>query len=131
MSKEEILTIVKEKIPEIINSSETEFENLLDDKTLNNYMNKFEEGIKDIYDDAIKRHENIISTNIPLWAWILLIYVGYKDIWKMFTGYWLLILLFTMGIYALLKMLGLGSAPRMIFNMIKSQINLFLEKNKI
>lgn len=94
-------------------------------------MNKFEEGIKDIYDDAIKRHENIISTNIPLWAWILLIYVGYKDIWKMFTGYWLLILLFTMGIYALLKMLGLGSAPRMIFNMIKSQINLFLEKNKI
>ena len=49
----------------------------------------------------------------------------YKDIWKMFTGYWLLILLFTMGIYALLKMLGLGSAPRMIFNMIKSQINLF------
>ena len=55
MSKEEILAIVKEKIPEIINNSTTEFENLLDDKTLNNYMNKFEEGIKDIYDDAIKR----------------------------------------------------------------------------
>lgn len=131
MSKEEILAIVKEKIPEIINNSTTEFENLLDDKTLNNYMNKFEEGIKDIYDDAIKRHENIVSTNIPLWAWILLIYVGYKDVWKMFTGYWLLILLFTLGIYALLKMLGLGSAPKMIFNMIKSQINLFLEKNKV
>jgi hypothetical protein len=130
MPKEEILSIVKDKIPEIINDSSTEFENLLDDETLNNYMNKFEEGIKDIYDDALKRHENIISTNIPLWAWILLFYVGYRDVWKMFTGHWLLILLFTMGTYALLKMLGLGSAPKMIYNMIKSQINSFLEKKK-
>jgi len=98
---------------------------------LNNYINKYEDGIKEIYDEAMRRHDNIISTHIPLWAWILLIYVGYKDVWKMFTGYWLIILLFTSGIFALLRMVGLGNAPFMVFNMIQSQLKLILEKNKI
>ena len=131
MTKEEIEKFEKEKIPEILNDPNTEFEKLLEDKTLNNYINKYEDGIKEIYDEAMRRHDNIISTHIPLWAWILLIYVGYKDVWKMFTGYWLIILLFTSGIFALLRMVGLGNAPFMVFNMIQSQLKLILEKNKI
>ena len=49
----------------------------------------------------------------------------------MFTGYWLIILLFGSGTYALLRMVGLGSAPMMIFNMIKNQLNILYTKNKI
>ena len=131
MPKEEIDKIEKEKIAEIINDQNYEFEPLLDDKALHNYINKYEDGIREIYDDAMRRHENIITKHIPLWAWILLIYVGYKDIWRMFTGYWLIILLFLMGFYALLKMLGLGNTPKMIFNMIKNQLQLLYTKQKI
>jgi hypothetical protein len=131
MPKEEIEKIEKEKISEILNDPKTEFEQLLDDTTLHNYINKYEDGIKEIYDEAMRRHENIISTHIPLWAWILLIYVGYRDIWRMFTGYWLIILLFGSGVYALLRMVGLGNAPMMIFNMIKNQLNMLYTKNKI
>ena len=131
MPKEEIDKIEKEKIAEIINDQNYEFEPLLDDKALHNYINKYEDGIREIYDDAMRRHENIITKHIPIWAWILLIYVGYKDIWRMFTGYWLIILLFLMGFYSLLKMLGLGNTPKMIFNMIKNQLQLLYTKQKI
>ena len=130
-SKEEIEKFEKKTLVEIINDPNAEFEPLLDDKTLKNYINKYEDGIKEIYDEAMRRHENIISTHIPLWAWILLIYVGYNDIWKMFTGYWLILLLFGSGVFALLRMVGLGGAPMMIINMIKNQIKLIYNKNKI
>ena len=130
-SKEEIEKFEKKTLVEIINDPNAEFEPLLDDKTLKNYINKYEDGIKEIYDEAMRRHENIISTHIPLWAWILLIYVGYNDIWKMFTGYWLILLLFGSGVFALLRMVGLGGAPMMIINMFKNQIKLIYNKNKI
>ena len=129
--REEIEVFEKEGIAALINDPKDEFEELLDDKTLQNYKNIYEEGVKEIYDEAMRRHENIISTHIPLWAWALLIYVGYKDVWKMFTGYWLVILLFGSGAFALLKMLGLGGAPLMVINMIQNQIKQILTKQKI
>ena len=129
--REEIEVFEKEGIAALINDPKDEFEELLDDKTLQNYKNIYEEGVKEIYDEAMRKHENIISTHIPLWAWALLIYVGYKDVWKMFTGYWLVILLFGSGAFALLKMLGLGSAPMMVINMIQNQIKQILTKQKI
>jgi hypothetical protein len=135
-SKEEMEKIEKEKIPEIINDKDNKddkekFEPLIDDKTLHYYLNKYEDKIKEIYDDAIRRHSNIASTHIPLWAWILLIYVGYKDIWRMITGYWLILFIFLSGFYALLRMVGLGNTPIMLFNMIKSQINQLYLKSKM
>ena len=129
--REEIEVFEKEGIAALINDPKDEFEELLDDKTLQNYKNIYEEGVKEIYDEAMRRHENIISSHIPLWAWILLIYVGYKDVWTMFTGYWLIILLFGSGAFALLKMLGLGGAPLMVINMIQNQIKQILTKQKI
>ena len=131
MPKEELEKFEKEKIVEIINDPNYEFEPLLDDKTLHNYINKYEDGIKEIYDDALRRHENIKTAHIPLWAWILLIWVGYKDIWRMLTGHWILIFVFVSGIYALLRMVGLGGTPLMIFNMIQNQIKMLITKTKI
>ena len=128
MEQEEIEKFEKEKIPELINDEKAEYDLLLDDKTLQSYINKYEDGIKDIYDEAMRRHDNIASTHIPLWAWILLVYVGYKDVWKMFTGHWLFLLIFGCGAYGLLKMMGLGSAPIMAINMIQNQIKSVLKK---
>ena len=125
ISREEIEKFENEKIPEILNDQNINYEKLLDDNSLNNYINKYDDGIKEIYDEAIRRNQNIRSTHIPLWAWILLIYVGYKDVWRLFTGHWLILLLIISGLYALLRMVGLGSAPMMIINLIKEQTTLF------
>ena len=132
--REEIEKFEKETIEKIVNDPFTEFETLLDDDTLQKYIVKYEEGIKDIYDEAMRRHENIISTRIPLWAWALLIYISYDDIWKMITGHWLLMLLLASGIFALfrvLNMVGLGNAPQMLFNTIQNQLKMLTNKNKI
>jgi hypothetical protein len=83
---------------------------------------KYEEGTTDIYEDAKRRHNNIRQTVIPLWAWILLIYVSYQDIWKMINGYWLIPIIIFAAMYGILQMLGLGKTPFMIINMIKNQI---------
>ena len=129
--REEIEKFENEKIPEILNDQNINYEKLLDDNSLNNYINKYDDGIKEIYDEAIRRNQNIRSTHIPLWAWILLIYVGYKDVWRLFTGHWLILLLIISGLYALLRMVGLGSAPMMIINLIKEQIKMVFAKQKM
>ena len=131
LSKEDIEKIEKEKIPEIINDNNADFEELLNDKTLINYINKYEEGINEFFEDAIRRHNNVVSTRIPVAAWLLLLYVGYKDIWKMMTGYGLIILVILAGIFSILRMVGLGSAPMMIFNLIKDQIKSLVLKAKM
>ena len=131
LSKEDIEKIEKEKIPEIINDNNSDFEELLNDKTLINYINKYEEGINEFYEDAIRRHNNVVSTRIPVAAWLLLLYVGYKDIWKMMTGYGLIILIILAGIFSILKMVGLGNVPMMIFNLIKDQIKSLILKSKM
>ena len=122
LSEEDMQKIEKEKIPEMINDKNGEFEKLLDDKTLINYINKYEEGINEYYQDAIMRHNNVASTRIPFVAWVLLIYVGYKDIWRIMTGYGLILIIIMVGFFSLLKMVGLGNVPMMIINMIKAQI---------
>ena len=129
--KEDIEKIEKEKIPELVNDPKGEFEQLLTDKTLINYISKYEEGIDEFYQDAIRRHNNVVSTHIPVIAWILLIYVGYKDVWKMMTGYGLIILIVLAGLFSILKMVGLGSAPMMIINLIKEQIKSLIIKSKM
>ena len=131
LPKEEIEKIEKEKIPELINDANGDFEPLLKDKTLINYISKYEEGINEFYEDAIRRHNNVVSTHIPVVAWLLLIYVGYKDIWKMMTGYGLIILIILAGIFSVLRMVGLGSAPTMIINLIKEQIKSLMTKAKM
>ena len=128
---EEIEKIEKVKIPELINDIKGEFEQLLDDKTLLNYIRKYEEGIDEYYNDAIRRHNNVVSTRIPFVAWVLLIYLGYKDIWKFMTGYGIIIIIMLVGMFSVLKMLGLGSAPMMIFNLVKEQFKSMITRAKM
>ena len=130
-SPEDIEKIEKERIPELVNDKNVEYEQLLNDKTLLNYIKKYEEGINEFYDDAIRRHNNIISTHIPFLAWVLLIYLGYNNIWRWITGYGLIFLIMFIGLFSVLKMVGLGSAPMMIINMIKTQIQSMKTKAKM
>ena len=131
IANEEIEKIEKVKIPELINDIKGEFEQLLDDKTLLNYIRKYEEGIDEYYNDAIRRHNNVVSTRIPFVAWVLLIYLGYKDIWKFMTGYGIIIIIMFVGMFSVLKMLGLGSAPMMIFNLVKEQFKSMITRAKM
>ena len=131
IANEEIEKIEKVKIPELINDIKGEFEQLLDDKTLLNYIRKYEEGIDEYYNDAIRRHNNVVSTRIPFVAWVLLIYLGYKDIWKFMTGYGIIIIIMLVGMFSVLKMLGLGSAPMMIFNLVKEQFKSMITRAKM
>ncbi len=118
----EIKKITDTKIPAILEKTDIGYENLLSDSELQGLKIKYEEGTTDIYEDAKRRHNNIRQTAIPLWAWALLIYVSYQDIWKMITGYWLIPIIIIAACYGILQMLGLGKTPFMIINMIKNLI---------
>ena len=131
ISAEEIEKIEKEKIPELVNDPNGEFEQLLEDRTLVNYIKKYEEGIDEIYNEAVRRHNNVISTHIPIWAWAVLIWVGYKDVWRLLTGYGLIIIIILLGLFSVLKMVGLGGTPLMIFNLFKEQAKSLMTKAKM
>ncbi len=47
------------------------------------------------------------------------------------TGYGLVILIILAGIFSVLRMVGLGSAPMMIINLIKEQIKSLVTKAKM
>ena len=49
----------------------------------------------------------------------------------MMTGYGLIILIILAGIFSVLRMVGLGSAPTMIINLIKEQIKYLMTKAKM
>ena len=115
-------SILDQNLLNELKNNETTYETLLNENDLQILKNKYEEGTNEIYEDAKRRHNNIKQTVIPLWAWILLFYVGYQDIWKMLTGYWLIPIIIMAAIYGILQMLGLGKTPLIFFNMIKNQI---------
>ena len=120
--EKELKSILDQNLLNKLNNNETTYETLLNENDLQILKNKYEEGTNEIYEDAKRRHNNIKQTVIPLWAWILLFYVGYQDIWKMVTGYWLIPIIIMAAIYGILQMLGLGKTPLIFFNMIKNQI---------
>ena len=107
------------------------FEELLTEKEIETLRNKYEENINEIYEDALRRHNNIKQTSIPLWAWILLIYVSYQDIYHMITGHAIIYIIIVVGLFGVLNFLGLGKVPFMVFNMIVAQVKttLGLKKN--
>ena len=136
IKEEDLIKINNEKIVNILNennnNNENNFEELLNEKEIETLKNKYDENINEIYEDALRRHNNIKQTSIPLWAWILLIYVSYKDIYDMITGHAIIYIIIIVGIFGVLNFLGLGKVPFTVFNMIFAQIQskLGINKNK-
>ena len=49
----------------------------------------------------------------------------------MMTGYGLILIIILVGLFSILRMVGLGSAPMMLINLIKNQISSAVTKAKI
>jgi len=135
IKEEELNEINNEKIKNELDNPNNNFEELLNNKDIEILKNKYEENINEIYEDALRRHNNIRQTSIPLWAWLLLIYVSYQDIYNLITGHAIIYIIIIAGLFGVLNFLGLGKVPFMVFNMIITQIKLTLgmkkeEKNK-
>lgn len=121
VEEEEFNKIVNEMIPKMVKSKDTQFEKFLTPEDIKGMKLRYSDEIKEIYDDAKRRHFNIKQSSVPLWAWIILIYLGYDDVWKMLTGYWLIPMILLVGGYGVLHLLGLGHLPFMIINILKAQ----------
>lgn len=122
---------LNEKVNPIIETQllNGEFNDFLSSKEISDMKIKFDEEINDILEDAKRRHENIKKVNIPIWAWLLLIYISYKDIWNLITGKGIFIFIILGGLYGLLYAVGLGKAPIMFLNLLQTQFTgLFSKK---
>lgn len=57
---------------------------------LNTIIDRYNSNILSILEDARTKHKNVGISNVPMWAWLLIIYLGYDDIYRLFTS-WLLV----------------------------------------
>ena len=105
-----------------------ELKELLSDEEIKLYLSKFEDGIKEIKEDALRRYYDVKQKVVPLWAWIILIYVSYYDIWKILKGNWLILFIVFGGSYGLLKAVGMTGLPIKIFRMVKDIAVNYLRK---
>jgi len=61
---------------------------------------------------------------MPIWIWILILYLGYDDVYRIFKGYWYIPVILAMSIYGTLKATGSTHLPVQIFNVAKNFIKL-------
>lgn len=68
--------------------------------------------------------------SIPLWAWILIIYLGYDNVLDFINSYWIIPVILLVAAYGTLHALGMGHIPRMIFGLISNTIIPAMSKKK-
>ncbi|MCQ2815804.1 MAG: 50S ribosome-binding GTPase [archaeon] len=122
VDEEEFNKIINDDVPKIISDPNTEFENFLSSDEISSMKLKYGDEVNEIYEEAKRNQHNIKQVSIPLWAWAILIYVSYDDILKMLTSYWIIPVILLASAYGVLNLLGLGGMPKMVYNMIMSQI---------
>jgi len=61
---------------------------------------------------------------MPIWVWILVLYLGYEDVYRLFRGYWYIPVILGMSIYGTLKATGTTHLPGQIINIVKNAIKL-------
>lgn len=57
---------------------------------LNAIIERYNTNIVSLLEDARNKHKSLGISNVPWWAWALMLYLGYDDIYRLFTS-WLLI----------------------------------------
>ena len=129
-NEDELTNKVNDLVDEKLKAEEEKFVQFLSDTEITNLKLKFDDEVNDILEDAKRRHDNIKKVNIPIWAWVLLIYISYKDIWNIITGKGIFIVLICGGLYGLLYVVGLGKAPLMFLNLLQSQLGGMLTGKK-
>lgn len=99
--------INNDELPQKLN---TDIQKLMDNITVVNGPSKFDlnaiierynTNIVSLLEDARNKHKNLGISNVPWWAWALMLYLGYDDIYRLFTS-WLLIPLTILVIFLIL-----------------------------
>lgn len=57
---------------------------------LNAIIERYNTNIVSLLEDARNKHKSLGISSVPWWAWALMLYLGYDDIYRLFTS-WLLI----------------------------------------
>lgn len=107
------------EIPEIIKKEEN-FIDLLSKNEVGDLKSRYMEKVEDLYEDAMRRHDNIIQQSMPIWVWVLILYVGYEDVLSFFRGYWYIPVILILTVYGTLKALHMEHLPRQIFEQGKA-----------
>ena len=77
------------------------FEILLKQGDILSLKKKFEMGISNILEEAKRRREGF-QMNLPYWFYILLIFFGYDDLFRLVRSWYILPVLLLIGAYFLL-----------------------------
>ena len=97
-------------------------ERLLSEAELNKVKDRYYEDANNQLEDAIRKHHNISSGGIPVWLYVVLVFFGYDDIWRMCMNPILFYpIVLVMSIVGMLYSMGLG--PIMVPT-VKSAVNL-------
>lgn len=82
---------------------------LLTEADINRVKDRFAEESSSALEEAIRKHHNISSGNVPLWLYVVLVYFSYDDIFRMLANPILFYpLIFVSSILAMLYSMGLG-----------------------
>ena len=82
---------------------------LLSEADINRVKDRFTEDSNTALEEAIRKHHNISSGNVPWWLYVVLVYFSYDDIFRMLANPLLFYpLMFIFSIVAMLYSMGLG-----------------------
>jgi hypothetical protein len=124
ISEEEQIKIVDEYLKD-----KNKFEILLKQGDILSLKKKFERGISDILEDAKRRRQGF-QMNMPYWFYILLIFFGYDDVFKLVRSWYILPILLLIGTYFLLVQLKQEWVIKDSYFFIEEQLTKILKKGK-
>ena len=124
ISEEEQIKIVDEYLKD-----KNKFEILLKQGDILSLKKKFERGISDILEDAKRRRQGF-QMNMPYWFYILLIFFGYDDVFKLVRSWYILPILLLIGAYFLLVQLKQEWVIKDSYFFIEEQLAKILKKGK-
>jgi hypothetical protein len=116
------------KLPSLLEN--TTFKTLLTSSDLVVVRNRFQEGIFSIYEDAKRKHENILSTGMPWWGWLVIAYTGYDDVWRFFTSGFFFPIVLIVVVFVVLNYLGLTGPVNQVRYIVQDQVTKFFFKKK-
>ena len=124
ISEEEQIKIVDEYLKD-----KNKCEILLKQGDILSLKKKFERGISDILEDAKRRRQGF-QMNMPYWFYILLIFFGYDDVFKLIRSWYILPILLLIGAYFLLVQLKQEWVIKDSYFFIEEQLTKILKKGK-
>ena len=124
ISEEERIKIVDEYLKD-----KNKFEILLKQGDILSLKKKFERGISDILEDAKRRRQGF-QMNMPYWFYILLIFFGYDDAFRLVRSWYILPILIFIGTYFLLVQLKQEWVIKDSYFFVEEQLTKILKKAK-